>query len=221
MTLLLSVLGIALAINAVCADHGFKIDFDEIPPTFENGQGTVRVASGWSHPGLSSSGFLLVQLILKARAINLPHIHPHAGEVLIVQKGSLRTCIVTEYSDSPACSDLEAGQGTTFPAGSIHYEQNFGDGKAEYLIILNNENPGMILLPAALLKLPSEALSAAFNRPINAINEFRERSTTETPARSGPGARPAKTWVEAFKLSGFPTDQTNHSSNGTMPHVAY
>jgi oxalate decarboxylase/phosphoglucose isomerase-like protein (cupin superfamily) len=53
-------------------------------------------------------------------AINLPHIHPSATELLFVLKGSMKTTFVEENGGRTIVNVVNASQTTVFPRGLIH-----------------------------------------------------------------------------------------------------
>eukprot|EP00180_Rhodochaete_pulchella_P003419 Plantae.Rhodophyta-Rhodochaete_pulchella.ctg5816.p1 GENE.Plantae.Rhodophyta-Rhodochaete_pulchella.ctg5816~~Plantae.Rhodophyta-Rhodochaete_pulchella.ctg5816.p1 ORF type:complete len:178 (-),score=18.73 Plantae.Rhodophyta-Rhodochaete_pulchella.ctg5816:1033-1497(-) len=153
-------------------------------------------------PGLLGNGAAIARVTLQPGAINQPHIHPRAAEMLYLVHGMLRVCFVEENGGSRFCNDLRAGEAAIFPIGTIHYQQNFGHSVVEFIAVLTSDNPGVTTLPARLFDLPSEALGASFNRPIPVINRLRN-GLPANPSGQGRAGPPAATLRRALEVSGF------------------
>eukprot|EP00903_Cladosiphon_okamuranus_P019872 g18265.t1 len=113
-------------------------------------------------PALEGQGISMALVNLDACAINLPHLHPRATEMLYVIGGELRTAFVEENGGEGAVvNDLYQGDVMFFPQGLIHYQQNLGCEPATFLAALNNEDPGAVTITTRFFELPSEAIQAS------------------------------------------------------------
>lgn len=52
---------------------------------------------------------------------------------------------------------------TVFPEGLIHYQQNLGCGKVQFISGLNSEDPGVVTVTQRLFDLPLQAVSSSLN----------------------------------------------------------
>eukprot|EP00180_Rhodochaete_pulchella_P001334 Plantae.Rhodophyta-Rhodochaete_pulchella.ctg21402.p1 GENE.Plantae.Rhodophyta-Rhodochaete_pulchella.ctg21402~~Plantae.Rhodophyta-Rhodochaete_pulchella.ctg21402.p1 ORF type:complete len:244 (-),score=31.55 Plantae.Rhodophyta-Rhodochaete_pulchella.ctg21402:50-781(-) len=195
-------------------NRGFKLDFHEIFPQVLSDQGYVQLATAEYHYSLHAADMFVAHGVLAPGALHKIHYHPHANEVLVVFYGIVRACVELE-EPGLICKDLGPGQAMVFPRGQIHYEQNPGRTIASAISVLDDEDPGIMILPDDLMEFPSEALSAAFGRPIDTINGIRERVPDDNPARFGPKARPAMSLEEAYERSGFDVPGEKARTNAT------
>ena len=74
--------------------------------------------------------------------MNTPHTHPRATEFLYLVNGHMEAGFIEENGARFVVNQLTAGQGTLFPAGSIHYQFNTGCEPIKFVAALNNEDPG-------------------------------------------------------------------------------
>ncbi|CAM9252730.1 unnamed protein product [Scytosiphon promiscuus] len=146
-------------------------------------------------PALEGQGISMALVNLDPCAINLPHIHPRATEMLYVIKGQhVRTAFVEENGGEGAVvNDLAQGDVAFFPQGLIHYQQNLDCEPATFLAALNNEDPGAVTITTRFFELPSEAIQASLNFQDPALQALIE-SLPEAPA----AAR-----LECLKSCGF------------------
>ncbi|CAB1104740.1 unnamed protein product [Ectocarpus sp. CCAP 1310/34] len=116
-------------------------------------------------PALDGQGISMGLVNLDPCAINLPHIHPRATEMVYVIKGEqLRVAFVEENGGEGAVvNDLAQGDVAFFPQGLIHYQQNLDCEPATFLAALNNEDPGAITITTRFFELPLEAIQASVN----------------------------------------------------------
>lgn len=121
--------------------------------------GTIRPLSVAQLPSLAGQGVSMTLFRLDPCGINLPHVHPRATEIIYVTKGSkLRVAFAEENSGRTLINDISVGQVTFFPQGLIHYQQNLGCDRAEYISALNSEDPGVVTISTRTFTLPKEAL---------------------------------------------------------------
>eukprot|EP00904_Undaria_pinnatifida_P006374 jgi/Undpi1/2867/HiC_scaffold_14.g06244.m1 len=114
---------------------------------------------------LGGQGISMTLVNLDACAINLPHIHPRATEMLYTIKGNhVRVAFVEENGgDGAVVNDLSMGDVAFFPQGLIHYQQNLDCYPATFLAALNSEDPGVVTITTRFFELPSEAIQASLN----------------------------------------------------------
>ncbi|CAM9935250.1 unnamed protein product [Laminaria digitata] len=114
-------------------------------------------------PALEGQGISMTLVNLGPCAINLPHIHPRATEMLYTIEGNdLRVAFVEENNGEGAVvNDLNQGDVAFFPQGLIHYQQNLGCDPATFLAALNSEDPGVVTITTRFFELPSEAIQVS------------------------------------------------------------
>ncbi|CAF3429131.1 unnamed protein product [Rotaria sp. Silwood2] len=145
--------------------------------------GLTAAATARNWPALINHGISMVVVYLKPCALNLPHIHPRASTISYVAKGTIRTGSWSENTGNFHAVTLTAGQGTTFPPGALHFEQNIGCDEAIVVAAFNSEDPGTAQLTEGIKALPLDILAASFgNIPQNQILQLRN-NFPKTPAR--------------------------------------
>ncbi|CAM9880261.1 unnamed protein product [Laminaria digitata] len=114
-------------------------------------------------PALEGQGISMALVNLGPCAINLPHIHPRATEMLYTIAGNqLRVAFVEENGGEGAVvNDLYQGDVAFFPQGLIHYQQNLDCEPATFLAALNSEDPGVVTITTRFFELPSEAIQVS------------------------------------------------------------
>ncbi|CAN0442552.1 unnamed protein product, partial [Laminaria digitata] len=114
-------------------------------------------------PALEGQGISMALVNLGPCAINLPHVHPRATEMLYTIKGNqLRVAFVEENGGEGAVvNDLYQGDVAFFPQGLIHYQQNLDCEPATFLAALNSEDAGVVTITTNFFQLPSEAIQVS------------------------------------------------------------
>jgi oxalate decarboxylase/phosphoglucose isomerase-like protein (cupin superfamily) len=107
----------------------------------------VRVLTAALHlddfPYLTGFGVSGAVSFVAPCGLNIPHMHPRADEFFTVVEGQLETGWVMENGFSQEVSaPLGKYQGTVFPMGSIHYQQNPTCDQAVFVAGFNNNDPG-------------------------------------------------------------------------------
>eukprot|EP00122_Pirum_gemmata_P021213 Pgem_evm5s19777 len=145
-------------------NEDFVIDFDQVPSESPGNGGLVQAQSVGNNPVLNLANMAVTKFTLQPCAINLPHVHPRATEMIYVISGSkLRTGFVEENSGRVIINDITNDTTTFFPQGLIHYQQNMGCDPIEFVSMLNNEDPGVQTITTQLFQFPIEALVASFD----------------------------------------------------------
>eukprot|EP00904_Undaria_pinnatifida_P006383 jgi/Undpi1/2875/HiC_scaffold_14.g06252.m1 len=132
---------------------------------------------------LEEQGISMTLVNLGPCAINLPHIHPRATEMLYTIRGNhLRVAFVEENGGEGAViNDLMEGDVAFFPQGLIHYQQNLDCEPATFLAALNSEDPGVVPITTTFFQLPDEAIQASLNLDDAGLKKLME-SLPEAPA---------------------------------------
>jgi oxalate decarboxylase/phosphoglucose isomerase-like protein (cupin superfamily) len=77
--------------------------------------------------------------------MNTPHTHPRATEFLYVVNGTgLSVGFIEENGARFVSNTVLPGEGTLFPKGSIHFQQNLGCDPLTFVAALNNVDPGVL-----------------------------------------------------------------------------
>ncbi|KAL4627862.1 hypothetical protein ACB092_05G196200 [Castanea dentata] len=128
-------------------------------------------------PGLNTLGISLFRFDYAPGAVNPPHTHPRATEILTVLEGSLEVGFVT--SNSHITKVLQKGDVFVFPIGLIHYQRNVGKVRATAIAAANSQNPGVIQVASAVFgsepDIPSDVLAQAFRVDKNVVNYIRSK----------------------------------------------
>ncbi|KIW88763.1 uncharacterized protein Z519_10810 [Cladophialophora bantiana CBS 173.52] len=123
-----------------------KFDFNPAanPAVTAGKGGQVDLANRATFPVLTDLGISAAGIFFQPCGLNTPHIHPDATEFFTVATNNnittgfvLENGLATEFSTS-----LTQFQGTVFPMGSIHWQQNNDCTPAVAIAGLNSEDPG-------------------------------------------------------------------------------
>jgi oxalate decarboxylase/phosphoglucose isomerase-like protein (cupin superfamily) len=142
-----------------------------IPLAITEGGGTAQVLTVAQLPSLANTGLSMVLVNLEPCAINPPHTHPRATELIYMISGKdLRTAFVEENGGRVIVNDIGMGETTFFPEGLIHYQQNLSCEPVMFLATLSSEDPGAVSVATQFFKLPEEAQLATLNQSANVVN---------------------------------------------------
>jgi len=106
--------------------------------------GVVDLANRANFPILTGLGISAAAIFFQPCGLNTPHIHPDATEFLtVVTDSNITTGFVLENGfTTEQTTSLTQYQGTAFPQGSIHWQQNNDCTPAVAMAGLNSEDPG-------------------------------------------------------------------------------
>lgn len=106
--------------------------------------GQVDLAFRKNFPLLTGLGISAAGIFFEPCGLNTPHIHPDATEFLtVVTDNTIETGFVLENGFvTEQRTNLTLFQGTAFPMGSIHWQQNLDCKPAVAIAGLNSEDPG-------------------------------------------------------------------------------
>ena len=156
-------------------DSDFVFNLTGRSPVSSGLGGTIRPLGKEELSSLSGEGVAFGYFNLDGCAINLPHVHPRATELLYVIRGNnLATGFVEENGGRTIQNDISEGMVTFFPQGLIHYQQNLDCEPAEYISALNSDDPGVLTISTRTLALPDEALQAMLNLNAGQLATLRE-----------------------------------------------
>ncbi|KAJ6523498.1 spherulin-1B precursor [Mycena vulgaris] len=139
-------------------------DFNNQPAGSKGG--SILLATVDNFPILEELGISGVISLIEPCGLNIPHMHPRANEFLTVVDGILDTGFVQENGfNAEIETQLGKFQGTVFPMGSIHYQQNPTCSPAVFFAALNNEDPGRSDIATSFWNLPSDVIDASLGFP--------------------------------------------------------
>jgi oxalate decarboxylase/phosphoglucose isomerase-like protein (cupin superfamily) len=128
--------------------------------------GSILLATVDNVPSLEELGISNAISFVEPCGLNIPHLHPRANEFFTVIDGILDTGFVQENGFNTLIeTQLGKYQGTVFPMGSIHYQQNPTCSPAVFVAALNNEDPGRSDVATSFFMLDSDVVDAALGFP--------------------------------------------------------
>ena len=122
--------------------------------------------------------------------LNTPHIHPRATEYFtLATKNKMKTGFVLENGETDEfTAELGIWQGTVFPQGSIHWQQNEDCTPAVGVAGLNSADPGASSIAQNFLRFTNgDVVDAALGFPaeINASNFAQFQNAIPAPLAKG------------------------------------
>uniref|UniRef100_A0A7S3PN25 Cupin type-1 domain-containing protein n=2 Tax=Sar TaxID=2698737 RepID=A0A7S3PN25_9STRA len=163
-------------------DSDFRIDVTARTPNRGEG-GTVQARESPNTPALQGQGIALSLFTVEEGGQNLIHYHPRATELLYVITGTIAVGF-TDTTGRLIENVINAGQATVFPRALLHFQRNIGTGPAQYISMLNSENPGVMSFPRVFATLPSDILAQALRTPEEIIQQAQ---ATLVPPQLSPG----------------------------------
>jgi hypothetical protein len=151
--------------------------------------GQVDLANRANFPILSGLGLSAATLFFNACGLNTPHIHPRASEFFTVATPGrfetgfiLENNLITEFNTT-----LTQFQGTVFPQGSIHFQQNLECSPQVAIAGLNSEDPGASSIAQNFFALDPAVVDATlgFPKQIDASNFAQFKSAIPKPFALG------------------------------------
>ncbi|KAJ7624488.1 RmlC-like cupin domain-containing protein, partial [Roridomyces roridus] len=141
-------------------------DFNQQTVTAGAKGGSILLATVDNFPILEEMGIAGAVSLVGPCGLNIPHSHPRASEMFIVVEGILDTGMVQENGfNTEIQTQLAQYQGTVFPMGSIHYQQNPTCSPAVFVAALNSEDPGRSDIATNFWMLDSDVVDAALGFP--------------------------------------------------------
>ncbi|KAF9461815.1 RmlC-like cupin domain-containing protein [Collybia nuda] len=141
-------------------------DFNQQKPNPGAKGGSILLATVDNFPILQSQGISGAISFVEPCGLNIPHFHPRASEIFFVTEGVLDTGFVMENGfNTEIQTQLGKFQGTVFPIGSIHYQQNPTCDPVVFVAALNSEDPGRSDIATSFFMLDSDVVNAALGFP--------------------------------------------------------
>lgn len=160
-----------------------KFDFNPAAnPNVTPGQGgQVDLAQRANFPLLTGTGIAAAGIFFNPCGLNTPHFHPRATEflTLVTDTKMLSGFVLENGLAAEFNTTLTQYQGTVFPQGSIHFQQNLDCKPAVAIAGLNSEDPGASSVAQNfIVNIDPEIVDATlgFPKEINADNfqQFRK-----------------------------------------------
>lgn len=140
-------------------------DFNNQNPKNAPG-GSILLATVDNFPILEGLGVSGAISFVEPCGLNIPHTHPRADEFFFSIEGILDTGFVKENGfNTEIQTQLGKYQGTVFPMGSMHYQQNPTCAPAVFVAALNSEDPGRADIATSFWMLPSDVINSALGFP--------------------------------------------------------
>jgi hypothetical protein len=151
--------------------------------------GQVDLANRANFPILTDLGLSAATLFFNPCGLNTPHIHPRASEFFTVATpGRIETGFVLENMlTTEFNTTLTQFQGTVFPQGSIHFQQNLECTPQVGISGLNSEDPGASSIAQNFFALDPAVIDATlgFPKQIDASNFAQLKKAIPTPFALG------------------------------------
>lgn len=152
--------------------------------------GQVDLANRKNFPLLTGLGISAAGIFFEPCGLNTPHIHPDATEFFtVVTDSNITTGFVLENGfTTEQRTELSLFQGTAFPMGSIHWQQNNDCYPAVGMAGLNSEDPGASSIAQNfLINTSGDIVDATlgFPKQIDANNFAAFKKNIPTPLALG------------------------------------
>lgn len=151
--------------------------------------GQVDLANRANFPILTDLGLAAAVLFFNPCGLNTPHIHPRASEFFTVAtNGRIETGFVLENGlTTEFNTTLTQFQGTVFPQGSIHFQQNLECSPQVGISGLNSEDPGASSIAQNFFALDPAIIDATLGFPaqIDASNFAQFKTAIPAPFVQG------------------------------------
>lgn len=166
-----------LDFNPNAQPSDFVIEVTGLPGRRGQG-GLVQARESPNTPAMVGQGIALSLFTIDVGGQNLIHYHPRATELLYVIKGTIEVGFTTT-TGALIANTVKAGQATLFPRALLHFQRNIGTETAQYISILNSENPGVMSFPRTFFTLPTDILAQALRMPVEEVAEIQGRVIPE------------------------------------------
>jgi len=146
-------------------DTDFVFDFNGTVGVSKGAGGKITTANAADFPAVIGNGMAMAVGVMEPCGENTPHTHPRATEFLYVVDGSqLEVGFIEENGARIVTNTISPGQGTIFPKGSIHFQQNLGCKPLTFVAALNNVDPGVLSAAQRYFGLPPDVVAASLGQ---------------------------------------------------------
>ncbi|GAB7360929.1 hypothetical protein MBLNU230_g0913t1 [Neophaeotheca triangularis] len=134
-------------------------------------------------PAAVSNGLTLAMLNLGPCAMLPPHYHPRASNYVVAVEGNTTTYMYEENGAELVTTNLQTGQATIFPQGSMHMMANTGCEKSQLVSALSSSDAGTNNIGNVFTQgFPADLVNAAFG------SQFAGENAAENMVPFGTGA---------------------------------
>lgn len=148
-------------INAL-TDEEFVFDFKDPNLKKTTGAGgTLTSANVGNFAALVGNGLALTIGEMAPCGANSPHSHPRATEILLLLNGELSAGFLTENGSRFVVQNLTEYSAMVFPAGSIHFQANYGCDPIKFVAALSDEDPGTLQVAQRYFALSADIVGAS------------------------------------------------------------
>lgn len=148
-------------INAL-EDSDFVFDFtDPALKAVKGAGGKLVSANVGNFAALVGNGLAMTVGYMEPCGINSPHTHPRATEVLLLLNGTISAGFLTENGSRFVMNDVHELSAMVFPAGSVHFQANYGCEPVRFVAALSNEDPGTLQIAQRYFALPADVVGAS------------------------------------------------------------
>ncbi|GAQ81309.1 cupin superfamily protein [Klebsormidium nitens] len=136
--------------------------------------GQLRLLNANNFPAVMGQGVAIALINFNPCGQNILHTHPRATEISYVVSGKVLVGFVdTGANLTLHLNVMNPGDVTLFPQGLMHFQQEIGNAPAVLVSAFNNENPGVVPIPATTFQFPPEIIAVAFGQTsVNSVNAF-------------------------------------------------
>ncbi|KAL6004832.1 hypothetical protein ACLOJK_005388 [Asimina triloba] len=146
------------------------LGMDSVPAAFN-----ITKASMVQFPALNGQSVSYALLQFASMAVNPPHTHPRAAELLLVLQGCLEVGFV-DTTNKLYTQTLSLGDMFVFPKGLVHYQYN-ADPKqpAVALSAFGSANPGTVSVPTTVFAtgIDDAVLAKAFKTEVGTVRQLK------------------------------------------------
>jgi oxalate decarboxylase/phosphoglucose isomerase-like protein (cupin superfamily) len=162
-------------------------DFNNQNPKSAPG-GSILLATVDNFPILEGLGLSGAISFVEPCGLNIPHWHPRADEFFFAIEGIFDTGLVQDNGfNAEIVTQLGKYQGTVFPTGSLHYQQNPTCEPAVFVSALNSADPGRLDIATSFWMLPSDVINSALGFPTTIGGENIEAWRSNLPVNLAAG----------------------------------
>nr|XP_010943782.1 germin-like protein 9-3 [Elaeis guineensis] len=134
----------------------------------------VLKASMAEFPALNGQSVSYAVLLYPPGAVNPPHTHPRASELLFLAGGYLDVGFV-DTANKLYVQTLQPGDIFVFPKGLVHYQYNSGKGQAIAISAFGSASAGTVSVPGSLFAtgIDDEILAKSFKTDVATVQKIK------------------------------------------------
>ncbi|KAH7102430.1 RmlC-like cupin [Auriculariales sp. MPI-PUGE-AT-0066] len=146
----------------VLEDGDFVFDFKDTSLKATSGAGGKLVSANVGNfAALVGNGLALTVGRMEPCGANSPHTHPRATEILLLLNGAISAGFLAENGSRFVFNNVTELSAMVFPAGSIHFQMNYGCEPVQFVAALSNEDPGTVQVAQRFFGLTADVVGAA------------------------------------------------------------